>query len=810
MKRYPSSRSLLPLALVLLAACGPAGGNGAGRLTVRPGYTEDTVIAAFETRYLREADSSKPGQVSIEGKQTRYASVTDAIVAAPDGATIQVGPGIYRESVVVSGRRVSIVGAGAGLSLVVAQETALYASRSDITVSGIGFWSLTVGPDVAVAALSESRAILDDCRFTGGTGAGVVSAGTGSVVSLTGNLVSGNMGGGLRLQGGRLDLRRNIIVRNAQAGIVLAPSSPGAIGRFSSWHDTVLDNWTGHRCVSLAKAGIVPIAPLDRFTFDASILNSGGLGEAFSEEFYGTVKANGRNFLSVSALPAPDFFIDADGEDYRPRGRLVTDALGLELGANPSSEGLTQLKTVLSNALMTEKLQLAYILSLFLPAQARAEAHDRIRAVLDVWVGEFLQTGRLGTRLFAVLGLAREVPAHWRMEVVLERFLAGFDARYTFRLQPLNFFPEDEALGQRILSYLEGRMSLFPRHIVRSGDGENAFVLSGHVLKPIARSSAGKPFALKRVVENPYFGQLGDTARQLESRLVEKQKKIDDIRFTLDNPHFGAVKQQNSRYRQGLEKKLEGLEEDKARLVEQVASIRKAIEDSAERFDVELKGTLRETTSSGEFSQTLVAAPGGEILLDLTQVLSFVDIDVSVTPLPRHGFAGKELSVRSGEPLDLAATALAQAMQEAVIAKETRTLKTLLDRYHSGLIETTAEDQLVELLLLNAHLYQKALELRPEYEKLQAEAAGTQGGIQAGVVFDSAAGPDSRALRVDVSYSDARAQRERIKELEGIYKPYWELQPQVDQFLKLRFGLTDKELFDTRAVLDRLLPQDTK
>ncbi len=808
MKRSLCNGHIPFLILALLAACGPDGGNGAGRLTVRTGYTTDTVVRAFEKRYALEEGKAPPGTVTIEGKQTAYASVTDAVAAAPDGATIVVGPGVYGESVVVSGRRISLVGAGAGRSVVVARETALYVSRSEVTVSGIGFWSLTVGPDVASAALSETVANIDDCRFTGGTGPGVVVAGTGSSVSLTGNVVTGNMGGGLRFQGGRLELRRNVIVRNAQAGIVLAPSSPGAISGFSSWHDTVLDNWSGHRCVSFGKAGIVPLTPFDRYRFEASILNSGGLGESFSEEFYGTVKESGRNFLSSSALPAPDFFVDADLEDYRPRGRLVVDNLGIEIGAHPSQEGLTQLKTVLSNALITEKLQLGYILSLFMPADERTAAQDKIRAVLDVWVGEFLQTGRLGTRLFAVLGLARVVPVHWRMEVVLERFLAGFDARYTFHLKPINFFPEDEALGQRILSYLEGRMALFPRHIVRTGDGENAFVLSGHVLKALSRSSQSKPFSLKRVVENPYFGQLGATALQLESRLSETQKKIDDIEFTLTNPHVGAVKQQNSRYRQGLEKKLQGLQEEKARLTEQLTSLRKAIEDSAERFDVEIKGTLRETTSSGDFTQTLVAAPGGEILLDLNRTLSFVDIEVSVAPLERHGFSGKELSVKAGEPLDLAATELARAMQESVIARETQTLKTLLDHYHSGLIESKAEDQLVELLLLNAHLYQKALELKPEHDRLLEQGAGTQTGIQAGVVFDSAAGPDSRALRIDVSYSDPRAQQDRLRELQGIYKPYWELQPQVDQFLKLRFGLTAKEFFETRAVLDRLLPSD--
>jgi len=808
MRRPAFSAPFLLLLLSVSAACGPGGGNGSGRLTVRPGYTSDSVVQTFEARYRWDGEPAS-GRVTIEGKETPYASVTDAIAAAPEGATILLGPGMYRESVMVSGRPLALVGAGAARSVIVAQETAFYASRSEVTVSGIGFWSLTVGPDVAVAALSESAAALDDCRFSGGTGAGVVVAGTETFAALTGNLVSGNMGGGIRLQGGRLDLRRNIVVRNARAGIVLAPSSPGAIASFSSWHDTVLDNWSGHRCVSLGKVGIVPVTPLDRYRFEASILNSGGLGESLSEEYYGTVKESGRNFLSAAALPAPDFFVDADAEDYRPRGRLVADSLGIELGANPSPEGLKQLSTVLSNALMTEKLQLGYILSLFLPPAERASAHQRIRAILDVWVGEFLQTGRLGTRLFAVLGLARVAPAHWRMEVVLERYLAGFDSRYTFHLKPLNFFAEDEALAQKMLGYLEGRMSLFPRHIVRSGDGENAYVLSGGVLKPMSRSSSKREFSLQRVVENPYFGQLGDTARLLESRLVETQKKIDDVQFTLNNPHFSPVKQ-GSRYRQGLEKKLQGLEEDKAKLAVQLASVRKAIEESAERFDVEIRGTLNEKTSTGEYYQTLVVAPKGEILLDLTQVLAFRDVDVSVAPLPKHGFAGKELSVKTGDPLDLAASALAQSMQEAVIAKETQTLKGLLDRYHSGLIETSAEDQLVELLLLNAHLYQKALELRPEYEKLVAEGAGAEGGIQAGVVFDSNAGPDSRALRIDVSYSDARAQRERLKELAGIYRPYWDLQPQVDQFLKIRFGLTARELFETRAVLDRLLPSDER
>ena len=497
-----------------LSACGPTAGDK--RLTVRKGFTTSQVITAFEKRYRVPKLDLPKGSVQIEGKKdVAYASITQALAVAEEDDTIILAPGLYEEPIVITGKKVHLRGAGQDQTIVLARETALYVNQAETTISGIGFWSLTVGNDVSVIALSQSTVEVSDCRISGGTGPGVIVAGKTSQIQLIGNLVAGNGGGGLRIQGGASRLKRNVIARNAVAGIVLAPSNPGAIRNLFLWHDTVLDNWGGRRCVSFAHSGVVPLTPLDRYFIEASIVNTGGLGETFSESFFGKIKSTGRNFLSPSALPATDFFIEAENDDYRPRARIVSDEIGIELGALPSSEGLLEVRKTLNNAIISEKLQVAYVTSLFLPWNQRVEAHEKIKQVLYNWVAEYLSNQRLGVRLMSALGLARIAPLHWRLEVILERFLTGFVNRYTFPLKPLNFFPDNPELGKKITTCLEGKASFFPRFVTNTKtDTGQAYVLSGRVKKPFKSSMTKEPFKQLRTISNPYFDKIANALRK--------------------------------------------------------------------------------------------------------------------------------------------------------------------------------------------------------------------------------------------------------------------------------------------------------
>lgn len=782
--------------------CGPA--TSVRRLEVREGYTSLPAISAFEMRYDLANSKMKAGKVVIDGDERVFATLSQAVAAATDDAVILVGAGLYEDAVVVGGKRLQIRGEGPDKTILLARETALYISRSDVAVSGIRFVSLSVGADVAVTAVSESRARLDDCRFEGGTGPGLLVAGKTTRVSLTGNIITGNMGGGLRVQGGTLKLLRNAIVRNAVGGVVMAPSHPGAIASLSLWHDTVLDNWSGRRCVSFARTGVVPVTPLENYRIEGAIINSGGLGEVFSEEYYGIVRQKGRNYVSPSPLPAPDFFVDPDGGDYRPRGAIVKDELGIELGAFPSVAGMAEVRKIFNNALISEKLQLAYVTSLFLPGKERAEVHVRIQQVLSGWVGDFLKYKRLGTRLFAALGLARVAPEHWRLEVILAKFLDGFVERYTYALKPLNFFPDNPEFGARIENYLKGRTSFIPRFVVTGEDREQAYVLSGRVMKPLVTLDSQRYFEVPRVVVNPYHDKVKTAAGMLESRAAEHQRKIDDIEFTLTNPHFTHA-QKNTRYRQNLAKKKEKLEAEKTRLAVQLKELTDQLASSTPTFTLVVKGHITEAEVRGSIFATLVLAPAGDIMMDATEALSFRHIRLDVAPLPEFGYEGASIVPAEIPPEEQAARSIAEQMLRSLIHTETNELRRLLELFRLGTIGNDEEDKLVELLILNADLYRKALEAQAEYEALRRTVGEKVEPLKVKVGYDERRGVGKQGVTVNVHYEDTDAKRKRLDELESLYKPYWELNLQVDNFLKTRYGINQKLFFETRTIFERMV-----
>jgi len=753
------------------------------------------VVVAFEGRYDL-ASGLDEGSASIDGVPATYSTITRAIELSPKGGLIVLSPGVFRESVVLAGKDLAVAGAGPDKTFIVASETAVFANRSNISLSGLSLVSLTVGPDVAVAAISESTADLSDCRFTGGTGPGLIVAGRSSKVRLTGNVFSGNMGGGMRIQGGEIRLLRNTVVRNAQAGIVLSPTAPGAVS-LSLWHDTILDNWGGHRCVSFSHSGVVPIAPLDAYSFDASIFNSGGFGETFSESFYGTVKDRGRNFFSVPALPAEDFFVDPGALDFRPAAPLVKDALGIELGAFASAQGRSELVSRLSAALLAEKLHIAWLVSLFLSPKERAETTEKIRGALYAWLDDFLRSGRLGSRLLTTLGLQSLAPRDWRLDVILSRFLEQFSARYTFSLKPINFFPENESFGQAIVERLRGRTSLFPRYIVPSADSPNSFVLTGRIVTPFAQARSSRTFAVTRQIHNPFFDKIVGTITMLESRLQENRKKRDDIQFTLDNPHV----QQGPRYRASLEKQLETVVQDGFRLEAQLEDARKQLAATVPEFKVEVKGKINETLVKGEVFITLVAAPAGDIMLDESRALSYRHTSVEIEPIPEFDFPGAKLAGEFAQPEDQASGEITQLMLKAMIEKETYQLRHLLEQFRGGIIDLPGEDRLVELLLLNSPLLSESMDLKREYQTLSSAGAQKAPEIEVTVSYDPAKGSDRKGVKIDVVANDPEKIAARVRDLEAIYKPYWELEDLVSNFMKTRFGLTVQHLLAAAEAL---------
>lgn len=794
--------ALLLLLALDLSACGSSDRNQ--RLQVKAEYTTPQVIQTFEERYeIADRKNETEPVATVEDTGKRYASLAQALAEAPDGATVVLEAGVFRESILVSGKRLSIRGQGPDKTIILSAETAVYVSRGHLTLSNLGVWSLSVGADVAAVAVSESRAFVSDCRVSGATGPGLLVAGKSAKLTAVGNLISGNMAGGIRAQGGTLKLQRNVITRNARGGIVLAPAVPGAVTALSLWHDTVLDNWSGRRCVAFAKTGVVPVGSLDRYSIESTILNSGGIGETFSEEFYAVVKEQGSNFISPGALPAEGFFTAPESGDFRPRAAIIKDPMGLEIGAFPSAAGQSELVKTLSNALVSEKLQLAYILSLFLSPVEREQAQERIRQVLYNWVGDYLKYKRLGSRFFAALGLARVVPEHWRLDVILERFIEGFVSRYTFTLNRLNFFPDSPGLAERIAENLKGKTSFFPRFVVMDSDSPNSFVVSGRVIKPLVQDAKVKEFEVRTRIKNPYAAKVKKTLQMLESRKTETARKLADVDYTLNNPHLKAAK--NSRRRVSLEKKRASLAEQLARLEGQLAPLIEQDKTVGESFDINVRGEVRETTVTGSVFASMVMAPAGDIMLDATTPVQFKYSLLEAYPLPEFGFEGKTISGEAADPETHAARRLADLMLHSLIAKETDHLRNLLLQFKEGSIDGPAEDTLVDLLLLNAPLYRRALESRTEYEELARRALSPEPEVAVEASYDPSRGSDIKGVVINVVYHDEAQARSRLDELEHVYKPYWELQEPISHFLKMRFGITEELFFETRDVLGELL-----
>ncbi len=427
--------------------------------------------------------------------------------------------------------------------------------QGNAEIFGVTLSSLSLKADAPVLGVVDGTLNMQECKLTGGTGPALTIIGQSNVYLLA-NVILGNMGGGIRLQGGTLDMRRNVVVRNAVAGILLAPSKPGAIQRMTLWHDVILDNWAGYRCQAFAKSGIVPLSGQETFRIEASILNSGGMAEAFSDVTAQRIRNDGYNFVSTPPLPIADFFTNYDMEDFRPKGALKTDELGVELGAWPTETGMGQILSILNIALTTARLREAYLLSAFLSGKDREAVSRRIQELVAYWTAEFLQSGRLGTRLVTILNLAQVAPAAWRMDVILQRFMEGFVGRYTYVLKPLSFFEDNAAVSDSAFDFLQDHLAAFPRFLTVTGELTNAFVLSGRISLPIKVANTASPFKLEETVTNPQYPKLVEALQLANSRRIETAKKKKETEDTINSPHFKQKVGENSKHMANLKKQL--------------------------------------------------------------------------------------------------------------------------------------------------------------------------------------------------------------------------------------------------------------
>jgi predicted outer membrane repeat protein len=134
----------------------------------------------------------------------RYASIQTAINAAAAGSTLTVGPGVYRETLVLKAG-VNITGAGVGQT----------------TVQGNGASTVIT----ASGAQIQRTTVLQGLTVTGGGGAGPggMNIAGGAAPTLRNLRISGNVvnagpaGGGLMISGSGNPLLENVEIRNNQA-----------------------------------------------------------------------------------------------------------------------------------------------------------------------------------------------------------------------------------------------------------------------------------------------------------------------------------------------------------------------------------------------------------------------------------------------------------------------------------------------------------------------------------------------------------------------------------------------------------------
>ena len=139
---------------ILATACGPTTRHK--KLKVRPGYTSKKVIETFESRFkahkgLRSADS-----VVVQETNHAYETLRQATEDAPDGSTLLLSEGLYESTAVIQNKSLTLRGKGPNRTRVIAKETALVVRHGSVNVSGVGFFSHTVGDDVSVVAVLQS------------------------------------------------------------------------------------------------------------------------------------------------------------------------------------------------------------------------------------------------------------------------------------------------------------------------------------------------------------------------------------------------------------------------------------------------------------------------------------------------------------------------------------------------------------------------------------------------------------------------------------------------------------------------------
>jgi sulfatase modifying factor 1 len=198
-----------------------------------------------------------------------FTSIQAAISAAPEGSTIQVKAGTYKENLIIT-KPLSLVGEGPGKTIIQGGIAILATKIINVmgfTVQGQGIQvqdSQTVSllNNVIEKSASDGLSIANSATVTvrGSTiqnskGSGIV-IGLGSKAAISANTIHGNGGDGISIGASQADLRDNLITNNAGCGIRADSAS-----QLSGSGNTSQANGGGNTCGNVPSELIVPTPP---------------------------------------------------------------------------------------------------------------------------------------------------------------------------------------------------------------------------------------------------------------------------------------------------------------------------------------------------------------------------------------------------------------------------------------------------------------------------------------------------------------------------------------------------------------------
>ncbi len=801
------SRARLPLVVLCLFAwsCGPPPQS----LAIRADYTSPGAIEAFGARDGLLAGKT-PGRITVSTLTgVEFTSIQAAITQAPPGSEVVIPAGRYDEPILIEDKDLRLIGAGAAGTAIVAAQTALWVSGGNVEIQDLTLVSRSVAEGTAVAAFTDTATRLVGCRVLGGTGPGILVTGT-SEVHLEGNQVSGNMGGGILIKGGRVTSFRNTLARNAVAGYVFSPTSHTSILGVLADHDTVLDNWSGPRCVAMSRKGLIPPEVLSSLVrIRSSILNSGGVGETLGIEAVGALRKGGLNFLSDTPLPAATFFTAADAGDYTPVKEIVLkDRNGIEVGAVPSKEYGESLAALAQRNLLEGKAWRAYLLSRFLPRDERLRIEDAVQKTIYKQTGDALTKERVGAFLHNVLALVDAVPPTWRLDALAGRLAAAFAASHRTKVQFFDLFPNASPVFQKtLMERLQAGLPGLPAVLTLQGNGPRKLMLSGTFTEPAVESRNTSTLQVIETIQNTGIHKLNDKIAYYRKRTEGRAKKIKELDATVNNPHIfppGKPSKRRAILVEKLEKekKVQAVEEaDMARLVE-------ARDTAPPTYVAEVNGSITHRTIQGLARVSVIGAPSGDILLDTDIPLNHVDQWLRVEPLPLFGFLGMAQAPPTGELDALLADHVAEAYLEGLVQSLVKELEVQVSRWERGLTDDVVREQLVELVYLHAPMFDRARTARPRYEALlrQLTTASSGSPVIVEMGYDHDRGPAEQGVTLKVTPAPPRDRLlvEKAR-LETLYLPYWTLEPRLKTVLWDVLGAEIDEIIRYRRTLDKFM-----